>query len=171
LLAVLFYELLDFSAFSDVVACGVVHRATCATIIAIGYLVGTLVAPWAPAPTYRCCRRSGRGTGQWLIVATSLLVVVVVVLAAASLGCSIGDRLAVFSHLWGRQCMPDSALRSPGALVREAEELGNILDVVHSELLQHLLIRHTLAKCNHNRSIGDTRNGIANLRKPLDERA
>jgi hypothetical protein len=64
--------------------------------------------------------------------------------------------------------MPGSALRSPGALVRQAEELGNILDVVHSEFLQHLLIPHTLAKYNHNRSIGDTRNGVANLGKPLD---
>jgi hypothetical protein len=37
------------------------------------------------------------------------------------------------------------------------------------ELLQHLLIPYSLTKCNHYRSIGDTRNGIANLREPLDE--
>jgi hypothetical protein len=39
------------------------------------------------------------------------------------------------------------------------------------ELLQHLLIPYPLVKCNHYRSIGDTRNGIANLRDPLDEGA
>jgi hypothetical protein len=35
--------------------------------------------------------------------------------------------------------------------------------------LQHLLIPYSPVKCNHYRSIGDTRNGIANLREPLDE--
>jgi hypothetical protein len=64
-----------------------------------------------------------------------------------------------------------SALRGPGVLVRKAKELGDILDVVRSEFLQHLLIPHTLVKCNHNKSIRDTRNGVANLGKPLDERA
>jgi hypothetical protein len=39
------------------------------------------------------------------------------------------------------------------------------------ELLQHLLIPYSLAKCNHYRGIGDTRNGIANLRELLDEGA
>jgi hypothetical protein len=38
-------------------------------------------------------------------------------------------------------------------------------------LVQHLLIPYPLAKCKHYRSIGDTRNGIANLREPLDEGA
>jgi hypothetical protein len=63
------------------------------------------------------------------------------------------------------------AFHSLGALVRQAEERGHILDVVVGELLQHLLIPYSLAKCNHYRSIGDTRNGIANLREPLDEGA
>jgi hypothetical protein len=40
---------------------------------------------------------------------------------------------------------------------------------VGGELLQHLLIPYSLVKYNHYRSIGDTRNGIANPRKPLDE--
>jgi hypothetical protein len=39
------------------------------------------------------------------------------------------------------------------------------------ELLQHLLIPYSLVKCNYHRSIGDTRNDIANLREPLDEGA
>jgi hypothetical protein len=63
------------------------------------------------------------------------------------------------------------AFHSLGALVRQAEERGHILDVVGGELLQHLLILYSLAKCNHYRSIRDTRNGIANLREPLDEGA
>jgi hypothetical protein len=63
------------------------------------------------------------------------------------------------------------ALCSPGALVRQAEECRDILDVVGGELHQHLPIPHSLAKCIHNRSIEDTRNGIANLREPLDEGA
>jgi hypothetical protein len=63
------------------------------------------------------------------------------------------------------------AFRSPSALVHQAEEHGHILDVVGGELLQHLLIPYPVAKCNHYRSIGDTRNGITNLREPLDEGA
>jgi hypothetical protein len=63
------------------------------------------------------------------------------------------------------------ALRSLGALVCQAKERGHILDVVGGELFQHLLIPYSLAKCNHYRSIGDTRNGIANLRQPLNEGA
>jgi hypothetical protein len=42
---------------------------------------------------------------------------------------------------------------------------------VGGELLQHLLIPYPLAKCNYYISIGDTRNGIVNLREPLDEGA
>jgi hypothetical protein len=69
---------------------------------------------------------------------------------------------------WG---VPGAALRSLGALVRQAEERRHILDVVGGELLQHLLIPYSLAICNHYRSIGDMSNGIANLREPLDEGA
>jgi hypothetical protein len=63
------------------------------------------------------------------------------------------------------------ALGSLGTLVRRAEEHGHILDVVGGELLQHLLIPYSLTKCNHYSSIGDTRNGIVNLRELLDEGA
>jgi hypothetical protein len=42
---------------------------------------------------------------------------------------------------------------------------------VGGELLQHLLIPYPLVKYNYYRSIGDTRNGITNLREPLDEGA
>jgi hypothetical protein len=40
-----------------------------------------------------------------------------------------------------------------------------------SKLLQHLIISYPLAKRNHNRGIGDTRDGVANLGEPLDEGA
>jgi hypothetical protein len=39
------------------------------------------------------------------------------------------------------------------------------------ELLQHPLIPHTLAKCNNNKSIEDTGNGIANMGESLNEGA
>jgi hypothetical protein len=42
---------------------------------------------------------------------------------------------------------------------------------VHGELLQHLLIPHTLAKRNYNRIIGNLRDSVMNLREPLDEGA
>jgi hypothetical protein len=69
---------------------------------------------------------------------------------------------------WG---VPGAAFPSLGALIRQAEERRHILDVVGGEFLQHLLIPYSLVKCNNYRSIGDTRNGIANLREPLDEGA
>jgi hypothetical protein len=62
-----------------------------------------------------------------------------------------------------------AALHSLGALVCQDKECRNILDVVGGELLQHLLIPYSLVKCNHYRGIGDTRNGIVNLREPLDK--
>jgi hypothetical protein len=67
--------------------------------------------------------------------------------------------------------VPGAALCSLGALVSQAEECENILDVVGGKLLQHILIPYSPAKCSHHRSIGDTRNRIVNLREPLDERA
>jgi hypothetical protein len=67
---------------------------------------------------------------------------------------------------WG---VPGAALRSLGALARQAEECRNILDVVGGELFHHLLIPYSLAKCNHYKDIGDTRNDITNLRELLDD--
>jgi hypothetical protein len=69
---------------------------------------------------------------------------------------------------WG---VPSTTFHNHGALVHQVEERGHILNVVCGELLQYLLIPYPLAKCNYYRSIGDTRNGIANLREPLDEGA
>jgi hypothetical protein len=62
-------------------------------------------------------------------------------------------------------------LCSPSALVYQAEELNGILDIMCGELLQCLLIPHTLMKYNHNRCIGYTRDGVVNLREPLDDGA
>jgi hypothetical protein len=61
------------------------------------------------------------------------------------------------------------AFCSLGVVVHQAEELGDNLDVVRGELLQHLLVPHTLVKCNYNRSIGNARDGVVNLGEPLDE--
>jgi hypothetical protein len=104
-------------------------------------------------------------------LASGFLVVVVLVLATTSLGSSARIRLATLPHLWGRWGVPGMALYGPGALVRQAEKLYDILDVMRGELLQYLLIPHTLAKCNHNKIIGDTRNSIMNLGNPLNEGA
>jgi hypothetical protein len=110
------------------------------------------------------------------LVAASLLLISIVVVAvalavASTLGRSPGIGLALSLHLlcdWG---MPRAALHCLGALVRQAKERRNILDVVGGELLQHLLIPYSLTKCNYHIIIGDMRNGIVNLREPLDEGA
>jgi hypothetical protein len=67
--------------------------------------------------------------------------------------------------------MPGMALCGPGAFVCQAKKLCDILDVMHGELLQHILISHNLVKRGYNRSIGNTRNGVVNLRELLDEGA
>jgi hypothetical protein len=67
--------------------------------------------------------------------------------------------------------VPSMTLYGPGTYVRQAKKLCDILDVMHGELLQHLLIPHTLAKYNYNRSIRDMRNGVTNLRELLNEGA
>jgi hypothetical protein len=64
-----------------------------------------------------------------------------------------------------------TALNVLGIFVHQAEELYDILDVMRGELLQHLLIPYSLMECNHNRSIGNMWDGVANLGKPLDEGA
>jgi hypothetical protein len=105
------------------------------------------------------------------LVAVSLLVVVVVVAIATALGMCPDVGLALPLHCLGDWGVPSTALCSLGALVRQVEERKDILDVVGGELLQHLLIPYSLMKCNHHISIGDTRNGIANLRESLNEGA
>jgi hypothetical protein len=67
--------------------------------------------------------------------------------------------------------MLGTTLCGPGAFVRQVEKLCDILDVMRGKFFQHLLIPHTLVKCDYNRSIGNTRNDVVNLREPLDEGA
>jgi hypothetical protein len=107
------------------------------------------------------------------LFAASLLVVVVVVVVtvATALGLCPNVRLALPLCCLGDWGVPGAAFCSLGALVRQAGERKNILDVMGDELLQHLLIPYSLVKCNHHRSIRDMRNGIVNLREPLDEGA
>jgi hypothetical protein len=146
---------------------GVVHEALCAAVVTIGWLTGAFITfRLAMAPSHRC--RCGRGrSGQWLVAASLLLVVAVAVVAALGLCPDVGLALPLCRlGDWG---VPGMTLHSLGTLVCHVEERRNILDVVGGELLQHLLIPYSLVKCNHHRSIGDTGNGIANLREPLDE--
>jgi hypothetical protein len=67
--------------------------------------------------------------------------------------------------------MPGAALYGLGPLYRPGKNLSDILDVVRGKLLLHLLIPHTLAKCNYNRSIGNSRDVVVILGEPLDEGA
>jgi hypothetical protein len=103
-----------------------------------------------------------------LVIDVGLLLILVVIVAA-TLSSSSRLGLALLACLRGRRGVPGLALCGRSALVRQAEELSNILDVVRGKVLQHLLISHTLTKCNQNKCIGDTSDGVANLREPLDE--
>jgi hypothetical protein len=67
--------------------------------------------------------------------------------------------------------MTGMTLCDPGTLEREAEELGDVLHVVHGHLLEHLLVTHTMLKRDNDRSIGDARDGVLSLGEPLDEGA
>jgi hypothetical protein len=68
--------------------------------------------------------------------------------------------------MWG---VLGTSLYGLGTFVHQTEKLYDILDVMRGELLHHLLIPHTLLKRDYNRSIGDMRNGVVNLRELLDE--
>jgi hypothetical protein len=167
-------ELLDLSAHSHAVARGVMHWASCATVVAPGRLTGVLVASWVMTSTSysSSCNCNNGSTNQQLVVAASLLVVVVVIfVVAAALGSSSHIKVAFLPCLWGRCRVPGTSFYVPGTFVRQAEELSDILDFVRGELFQHLLTPHTLAKCNHNRSIADMRDGVVNLRESLGEGA
>jgi hypothetical protein len=131
---------------------------------------GVIASRTATAPTRRYSCGGGR-SGQRPVVASLLLVVVVAIAIATTWGIGPGARRALPLYCLGGWGVPGATFRSPGALVRQAEERRHILDVVGGELLQHLLIPYPLTKCNYYISIGDTRNGIANLREPLDKGA
>jgi hypothetical protein len=144
---------------------GVVHLALRAAVIAIGWLVGAFVTSWAPRPPPTVVATTAAvGCRQ-----PAFFFFFFTVVAAQGLCPGVGLALPL-CHLddWG---VLGTTLYSLGALVHQAEERRDILDVVGHEVLQHLLIPCSLAKCNYHRSIGDTTNGIVNLGEPLDEGA
>jgi hypothetical protein len=81
------------------------------------------------------CHRAGHNLHQSLLqkqwelqpVACLLLLLLTVALCSG-----IWVRLTSLPYLWGRMLMPDAPFCSPGALVCQAEELGDILHIVCS---------------------------------------
>jgi hypothetical protein len=55
--------------------------------------------------------------------------------------------------------------------VRQVEELDDVLHIMRGQLLEHLLVPHTLPKHNENRGIGNVRDVVPNLGEPLNEGA
>jgi hypothetical protein len=94
LLAELVHELLDLLALSCPVARGVVHWASCATVIAARCLMGALVASSAMAPTSYCSCSSGSSSQRLVVAAGLLLLVLVFVVVTAALGSGTYGRLA-----------------------------------------------------------------------------
>jgi hypothetical protein len=86
----LFHELLDLKALRRSMACGVVHRAQRAAVVAIGWLTGAFVtSQTAMAPTQHCSCDSGC-SGQRPVAASLLLLVVVAIAIVAALGLGPG---------------------------------------------------------------------------------
>jgi hypothetical protein len=143
LLVELLCELLDFPALFHVVARGVMHRTTRATVVVARCLTGAFVTLWTSTPDRRssCC--GGGSSSQRLVIAIGLLLLVVLIFAPATLGCSAFIRLATLPHLWGRWGVTGTALSGLAAFVHQAEEFSDILGVVRGELLQHLLIPYS----------------------------
>jgi hypothetical protein len=61
--------------------------------------------------------------------------ILVLVVAATSLGSSTRIGLGTLPRLWSRWGVPGMAFYGPDALVRQAEELYDILNVMSGELL------------------------------------
>jgi hypothetical protein len=168
LFAELFHELLDLPTLRRGMARGVVQRTLRAAVVAIGRLMGRLSPLGPPRPPPAAAAAAvGTPASGWLPPAFFFLLLPLPPPWAWAPALGLLSPFAT----WGGWGVPGTTLCSLGALVRQAEERGHILDAVDGELLQHLLIPYPLAKCNHYKNIGDTRNGIANLREPLDEGA
>jgi hypothetical protein len=89
------------------VARRVAHRATRASVIAAGRLMGVLVSSGASTPTHRDSSSSGGGSSsQRLVIAADLLLllflVLVLILAATSLGSSAHFGFGTLPCLWSR---------------------------------------------------------------------
>jgi hypothetical protein len=159
LLVDLLPKLLDLPALLGVGTPQVVHQAPRPALVAAGGLAQLLVVVWAVAPTNRCCDNSSSGsTCHQLVVVVGLLLLLPILVLATALRSDICFRLVGLPCLW-----------SSDALVRQAEELRDVIQLVGGQLLKHLLISHALSKNDNNRSIGDVGDGVSNLGEPLDE--
>jgi hypothetical protein len=96
-----------------------------------------------------------------------VLLFVVVLLLLLPLACGASG-ISLLS-LWLEAGVPGLAFSGPGTLVGEAEQPGDVLDVVGRQLLQHIEVSYPLTEGDDDRSWSDARNGVANLRKVLDE--
>jgi hypothetical protein len=107
-------------------------------------------------------------TCQWLVDVVALLLLPILFLAD-TLSSTICFGFASLSCLRSRLGVPCTPFCSPGALVCQAEELRDVLEIVCGQLLKHLLISHTMSKGDNNRSIGNAGDGVSNLRESLDD--
>jgi hypothetical protein len=160
LLAELLRELLDLPTLLGAVGPGVVHRALRPALIATKRLAWLLVGHY--------CDSGGSGsTYQRLVVVGLFLLPILILATALSNGICFG--LAGLPYPRSRLGVPRMPFHSPGALVRQVEELRDVFQLVGGQLLEHLLISHTLSKSDNNRSIGDVGDSVSNLGEPLDE--
>jgi hypothetical protein len=65
--------------------------------------------------------------------------------------------------------VPGPPFGSPCANVSEAKQFKDILYLMSCQLLQHLLIAHSLCESDNGRSGGNAWDGVSCLRKTLDE--
>jgi hypothetical protein len=158
LLAELLCKLPDLLALLSVVGPRVVHRAQWPTLIAAGGLAQWLVAAWASAPTSRFYDSSGSGSAYQQLVVVGLLLPILVLTTTLSSG--------IYFGLADLPCTP---FCSPGAFIRQVEELRNVFHLMGGQLLKYPLISHALSKSDNSRSIGDVGDGVLNLGEPLDE--
>jgi hypothetical protein len=118
-------------------------------------------------PTSRCDDSSNRGRAcQWLVVVGLLLHVLVLASALSSDIC-----FGIAGLLWPRSGLgvPCTPFCWPSAFVRQVVELRDVFHLVSGQLLEHLLISHTLSKSDNDRSIGDAGDGVSILGELLDE--
>jgi hypothetical protein len=132
LLTDLLHELFDFLACLGAMALGVMHRASHTAVVVVERMTGVLVTTCVMAPTY-CFSHSSGCTGQRLNFATDLLsnlLLLILLLLATTLSSGIQIGLVDLLCLWSRWRMLGAALFGPNAVVRKAEELGDVLHVV-----------------------------------------